>query len=223
MRIELPQLPYGLGELQPTLSRAALQLHFERHHVPCCERLVQQIRGSELEGYSLGALVRASSRLGDRSVFHLATLAWNHDFFWRSMQGGGPKVPTGLLAVAIQRTYGSCDAFIARLRRAALGRLANGWLWVTWRAGRIHVVVTGEADTPIVRGHVPLLAIDLWEHAYYLDYQDQKGLYIDLFMANLANWPFAESRLRRVVGAARSALNLARAGLTGVWPSGPPH
>ncbi|HET9391168.1 MAG TPA: superoxide dismutase [Steroidobacteraceae bacterium] len=223
MRIEPPQLPYGFGALQPTISRAALQLHFERHHVPCYERLLGQIRGTELEGYSLSAVVRASSRIGDRALFHNATLVWNHDFYWKSMQGTGFTQPEGLVAMAIQRTYGGFGAFAARLRRAALGRLANGWLWVTWRAGRVHVLVTGEADTPIVRGHVPLLAIDLWEHAYYLDYQDQKGLYVDLLLENVLNWPFAESRLRRVVGAARSALNLARAGLTGVWPTGPTH
>jgi len=220
MRLEPPRLPYGYGALEPTISRAALQLHFERHHLPCYDRLLAEIKGTQLEGYSLGALLRAANRLGDRDLFHTAALVWNHDFFWKSMQTPPRKQPAGLLEVAIQRTYGSFETLAARIRRAALGRLANGWLWVTWRAGRIHVVVTGDADTPMVRGHVPLLALDLWEHAYYLDYQDQKGLYVDLYLAHLANWSFAESRLRRVVGAARSALNLARAGLQGAWPAG---
>ncbi|MGH8138476.1 MAG: superoxide dismutase [Steroidobacteraceae bacterium] len=221
MKILPPRLPYAFGALEPVISRSALQLHFERHHWPCYENVLQRVTGTDLENHSLGAIVRAASHRDDCILFRDAVLAWNHDFFWKSMCCGGGGAPTGLMLAAIQRTYGSFDAFVTRFRRAALGRLATGWLWVTWRAGRVHLVTTSEADTPVVRGHVPLLVVDLWEHAYYLDYQDQKGLYADLFLAQLANWDFAQGQLRRLVAAARSALNLARAGIERVWPSAP--
>ena len=213
MKMVTPQLPYAFSALEPTISRSALAFHFTRHHVPCYERTLARVKGTDLQNHSLSAIVRASSFRGNRPLCQDAAAAWNHDFFWKSMRAGGGGPARGLMAEVIERTYGKFDVFASGFKQAAASRQGRGWLWVTWYAGQVHLIATRDNDTPILRRHVPLLALDLWEHAYFVDFQNQKDNYTEMFLARLANWEFAEAQLRRRIDAATAALTLVRAGV----------
>jgi Fe-Mn family superoxide dismutase len=153
-------------------------------------------------GLLLGALVRElAARNPDRALLRCAERAWSHEFFWKSMRAGGGGRPAGLLEQAIQDSYRSFETFLVRFRGTARRISGSGWLWITWCAGRVQLVASPDSAPPMLRGHAPLLALDLCEHAYYLDYygvRDMKMAYVDTFLGSLANWDFAGSQLRRL-------------------------
>ena len=189
-------LRYGFSALEPALSRETVQYHFIQHHRHCYERTAALVKGAGLESLSLESLLRVAGRQpGYRHLFTLAAEAWNHDLYWRSLRPGGGGPAWGPVAQGIECCFGSFSTFVRQAKAAASAVLGSAWLWVTWRAGRIELITTGPMDSPLLHGHVPLLAIDLWEHAYYLDYYNARIAYVQACLMRLADWGAANERL----------------------------
>jgi Fe-Mn family superoxide dismutase len=188
MNIELPALPYRVHALEPFISAATLAKHHDRHHRTYVERT--NTLAASFDG-SLEALVRSAARDPARQVlFNNAAQAWNHAFYWRSLRPRGGPAPGGALADPVLRE---------NLKTAAKGHFGSGWVWLVADGGRIKVVATHDADTPIAHAQVPLLAIDVWEHAYYLDHQERRAAYVDAVVDHLLDWDFAAENLARTI------------------------
>jgi superoxide dismutase, Fe-Mn family len=200
MRIESPQIPYNFADLEPAMSRDTLVFHFLHHQRDCFDRMLSMVRGTELETLSLGELVCATERDPERRVlFHHAAEVWNHDLFWRSMRPRGGGAPHGLIDEHIGARFGSYQRFAREFKETAASLFGSGWLWLVWSGGELEIVPTRDADTPLLRGDTALLALDLWEHAYYLEHQNRRGAYVDTFLEELVNWDFVNRVLAGVV------------------------
>jgi Fe-Mn family superoxide dismutase len=194
-------LGYDFDALEPVLSRESVQYHFIQHHRRCYERTAALVKGTKLETLALGALIRvASTQPRYRYLFMLAAEAWNHDLYWSSLRPGGSDTAWGPIAADIECCFGNFAGFLREAQAQAAAVVGSGWLWVTWRGGRIEIVTTGKTDSPLLHGHVPLLAIDLWEHAYYLDYYNARDAYVSACLTRLINWGRANERLLEVKG-----------------------
>lgn len=198
MTFVLADLPYGYGALAPHLSTDTLRLHHDKHQRTYVANVNQLVRGSELEGSSLEHIIRHSATNGaSRNLFNNAAQAWNHEFYWQSMRPFGGGKPYGAVANQIALDLGGYDAFAHQLSSAATGQFGSGWAWLVLDAGRLRIIQTSNGDTPIAHGQVPLLTIDVWEHAYYLDYQNRRAEYVEAFVEHLINWDFANANLER--------------------------
>lgn len=194
--IAYPEIPYDFAELEPAMSRDTLWFHFSQHQRGCFDRTVELLRGSGLEHLGLEDLIHATARVRDqRELFHHAAGTWNHNFFWKSMRPGGGGEAHGPIAQFLHARFGSYAGFVREFKDAAARLFGNGWLWLTWKAGTIRLVATANADTPLVHGHTPLLALDLWEHAYYLDHQNRRIAYVTTYLEELVDWDFANRNL----------------------------
>ena len=195
MPITLPPLPYDYAALEPVISSATMKLHHGAHHRAYVDKLNAAIRGSELDGLDLEAIVRRGALSGP-AVFNNAAQAWNHAFFWRSLrpraQAGAPR---GALAARLDADFGGYGDFADAFKAAALAVFGSGWAWLVEGGGALKVVTTSNADTPIVRGQTPLLAIDVWEHAYSLDHQSRRDAYVSGVVDHLLDWDFAQRNL----------------------------
>ena len=197
MNIESPAIPYNFADLEPAISRDTLVFHFLRHQRVCFDRMLAMVRGTELEALPLDELIRVTERNpAQHAVYRYAAEVFNHNLYWNSMRPRGGGVPQGLIGEQLRARFGSHERFVREFKEAASAHFGSGWLWLVWRAGSLEIVTTSNAGTPVVRGDVALLALDLWEHAYYLDYHDQRPDYIENYLTKLANWKFAESNLR---------------------------
>lgn len=187
----LPPLAYDYDALQPHISAATLKLHHGAHHRGYLDKLNALVSGSPLEGLPLDAIVRQAPR--PSPLFNNAAQAWNHAFFWNSLRppvpGGGPL---GALRDRMEVDFGGVEGFGAAFKEAAIGVFGSGWVWLVREGEALSIVTTGNADTPIVRGQTPLLVLDVWEHAYYLDYQSRRAAYASAVIEHLLNWEFAE-------------------------------
>ena len=190
----LPELPYEENALEPVISARTLSFHHGKHHAGYVTKLNQLVEGSIYAGRPLDEVVKKSAEdPAAKMVFNNAAQAWNHDFYWRSMRPRGGGTPGGALRDAIGRDFGGVSEFRAAFAKAAAGEFGSGWAWlVAGAGGTLKIAATDDADTPIVRGERPLLTIDVWEHAYYLDYQNRRPDYIAAWLDNLINWEFAE-------------------------------
>ena len=189
----LPPLPYSLRALSPIISARTLQYHYRRHHAGYLSNLNRQLTGHPMAGEPLITVIR-ETRGGTEpgSLFNNAAQVWNHSFYWRCLIPGGGKPPAGRLASAIERDFGGFTALADRLITAATSHFASGWVWLCAENGYLSLQRTANADTPIRQpGRVPLLTIDVWEHAYYLDYQNRRSDYAVRLVDRLLNWPFA--------------------------------
>jgi Fe-Mn family superoxide dismutase len=195
MSLTLPALPYALDALEPFVSRWTLALHHGRHHAAYVEKTVQLTRGTALEATPLEEIVRASARDSDRALFHASAQAWNHAFYWRSMRKGGGGEPRGHAARLLADSFPNYQAFCQEFIRKASDRFASGWAWLVLDRSQLRIVTTGNADTPLTSARRPLLACDLWEHAYYPDYQNRRVDYVAAFLANLVDWDFVNQNL----------------------------
>ena len=191
MSFELPPLPFAKDALAPHMSAETLEYHHGKHHAGYVSKLNAAIAGTPNEGKSLEEIIRSS----EGGLFNNAAQTWNHTFFWNSIKPGGGGAPTGDLADALARDFGSVDAFKDAFAKAAAGRFGSGWAWLVLRDGKLQVVDTANADTPIRTGATPLLTIDVWEHAYYIDYRNARPSFIQAFLDNLVNWDFAAKNL----------------------------
>jgi len=191
MPIEFPGLPYAADALEPHVSARTLQVHHGKHHKAYVDKLNAAIAGTSYEGQSLEEIVSASHAAGHTSVFNNAAQAWNHTFLWHSMSPGGGGEPSGPLADAIKDRFGDLNGFREAFKSSALGQFGSGWTWLVRTPKGVDIVSTGNADTPLIHGATPLLTLDVWEHAYYLDYQNRRDAYVDTFLGKLINWEFA--------------------------------
>jgi len=191
MSIEFPDLPYATNALEPHVSAETLEFHHGKHHKSYVDKLNAAIEGTAYADQSLKMIVTGAHEAGETAVFNNAAQAWNHSFLWHSMSPGGGGEPTGALADAIKARFGDLEKFQAEFKAAALGQFGSGWTWLVRTADGLGIVSTGNADTPLIDGATPLLTLDVWEHAYYLDYQNKRDAYIDAFLGELINWDFA--------------------------------
>lgn len=191
MSIELPDLPYAHDALAPHISKETLEFHHDKHHAGYVSKLNDAIKGTPLEGKSLEDIILATWKDKNQGVFNNAAQVWNHTFYWNSMKPGGGGKPTGDLASAIDRDFGSFDKFAEKFKAAGAGQFGSGWAWLIAKDGKLDVVSTGNAELPLTDGATALLTMDVWEHAYYLDYQNRRPDYIGAFLGDLVNWDFA--------------------------------
>jgi Fe-Mn family superoxide dismutase len=189
MKFELPPLPYAKSALEPHLSARTLEFHYEKHHRGYLTKLERGIGGKPDAERSLVDIIRSAQG----AVFNNAAQLWNHSFYWDSLKPGGGAPPRGALGHAIQRDLQGYDNFARKFAEVAASRFGSGWAWlVVDERGKLDVVSTHDAETPIAGRSKPLIALDVWEHAYYLDYQNERRRYIEAFLEHLANWSFAE-------------------------------
>ena len=193
MTIEHAPLPYPLDGLAPHISERTMSFHYGRHHAGYVANLNRMIAGSAHETASLEDIVCSAEM--PSALFNNAAQAWNHAFYWNSMTPGRAETPSGDLAAALERSFGSLDAFTTEFAAAAAANFASGWTWLVSGGDGLQIVNTDDADTPLRHGQRALLTIDVWEHAYYLDYQNARAAYIDSFVEHLINWEFASANL----------------------------
>jgi len=198
MAIKLPPLPYAFDALAPHISAKTLEFHHDKHHKAYVDKTNELIAGSKLADRSLEEIVAAAA--ADKSkpaLFNNAAQAWNHDFYWHSMRPQGGGAARGPIAEKITAAFKTFDAFADAFKTAAAGQFGSGWAWLVLDKGKLKIVTTGNADTPIVHDQIPLLTVDVWEHAYYLDYQNRRPDYVAKFLETLVNWEFANENLER--------------------------
>jgi superoxide dismutase, Fe-Mn family len=194
----LPPLPYADDALAPVISANTISFHHGKHHKAYVDALNGLVAGTELEGQTLESIVRATAgRPGQAKVFNNAAQAWNHAFYWHSMRRGGGGRPTAKLATMIDDAFGSHEAFRKAYSEACVSQFGSGWGWLVVDRGALAIVKTGNAEVPFTSGQKPLLTIDVWEHAYYLDHQNRRAAYVDAVIDKLLNWGYAEENLGR--------------------------
>jgi len=204
MSIELPRLPYAHDALEPFISGATLQTHHGRHHRAYVDKVNALTAGTPLAGLTLEAIVAqaAQRRAGEpamSALFNNAAQAWNHAFYWLSMRPPGSPGPRGALEARVRTDFGGLGALRDALKAAATGHFASGWAWLVVDGGALKVVTTGNAETPLVSAQVPLLVIDVWEHAYYLDHQERRAAYVTGVVDQLLDWEFAGRNFDRTL------------------------
>lgn len=198
MAFELPSLPYAQDALEPHYSANTLSFHHGKHHAAYVTKLNELIAGGDHEGKALEEIIASSTG----GLFNQAAQVWNHSFFWNSMKPGGGGTPAGALAEAIDAAFGSFEAFKEQFKAAGVGQFGSGWVWLVKDDGALKIVTTANAETPLTDGQVPLLTCDVWEHAYYLDYQNRRPDFIQSFLDNLVNWDFAAANYDEVASVA---------------------
>ncbi len=199
MPIDLLPLPYEIDALEPHISAETLQLHHGKHHKAYVDKLNEAISGTDYEGQPLEDIIRASAKSGDTDVFHNAAQTWNHGFYWNSLTGIKSAKPSAALQKAITEKFGSLDALIAELDSQGGKHFGSGWAWLVIEDGALAVTTTHDAGTPLAEhpGIVPLLTIDVWEHAYYVDWKNERPKYLNSVLKNLTNWEFASDNFER--------------------------
>jgi Fe-Mn family superoxide dismutase len=191
MAIDLPALPYADDALAPHVSAETISFHYGKHHAAYVKNLNGLIDGTDLAGKSLEEIIAAA----DGGTFNNAAQIWNHTFYWNSMSPAGGGDPSGAIGDAINASFGSADEFRAQFAKAAKTLFGSGWAWLIKGSGGLEITTTANADLPLKHGQTALLTIDVWEHAYYLDYQNARPNYVDTWLEQLVNWEFAESNL----------------------------
>lgn len=192
MQHELPKLPYAMDALAPHISKETFEFHYGKHHQAYVTNLNGLVKGSEFENASLEDIVKKSSG----GMFNNAAQVWNHTFFWNSMKPAGGGKPAGALAAAIDKKWGGFDAFKEAFAKSAVGNFGSGWTWLVKKAdGSVDIVNTANAGTVLTTGDQALLTIDVWEHAYYIDYRNARPKFVETFLNHLANWDFAAKNL----------------------------
>lgn len=196
--VSLPALPYAENALEPVISAKTLSFHYGKHHKTYVDNVNKLIAGTELADLSLGELVRAAAGKPERAgIFNNAAQVWNHTFYWNSLSPKGGGEPPAALRQKMEAAFGSVDACKKELANAAVTQFGSGWAWLVLDGDKLKIVKTANADTPLTQGVKPLLTIDVWEHAYYLDYQNRRADYVNALLDKLANWGFAEQNLGR--------------------------
>ena len=186
----LPALPYEKDALAPHISAETLDFHYGKHHNAYVTNLNKLITGTEFENTALEDIIKKSSG----GIYNNSAQIWNHTFFWSSMKPNGGSAPAGALADAISAKWGSFDDFKAAFQASAVGNFGSGWTWLVKKAdGSVDIVNMGAAGTPLTTGDTALLCIDVWEHAYYIDYRNARPKFVETFLTSLANWDFASA------------------------------
>ncbi|OKH20037.1 superoxide dismutase [[Limnothrix rosea] IAM M-220] len=196
MGYELPALPYDYTALEPHISKSTLEFHHDKHHAGYVAKYNAAVEGTDLDGKSIEDVIKAIAKDPAKSgLFNNAAQAWNHSFYWNCMKAGGGGQPTGALADKINADFGSFDKFVEEFKAAGGTQFGSGWAWLVLDNGTLKVTKTLNAGNPMTEGQTPLLTMDVWEHAYYLDYQNKRPDYISTFLTELVNWDFVAANL----------------------------
>ncbi|MFH1242416.1 MAG: superoxide dismutase [Pseudomonadota bacterium] len=196
MAITLPELPYPKDALAPYISERTLDFHHGKHHNTYVVNTNKLIDGTDLANETLEGIIKKTA--GDSAkigLFNNASQVWNHSFYWQSMKPKGGGRPTGPVANRINSDFGSYEKFAEEFKNAGLTQFGSGWAWLVLKDGRLEILKTPNADSPLAHGLKPLLTVDVWEHAYYLDYQNRRADYLSAFVETLINWDFVNSCL----------------------------
>ena len=190
MEHQLPQLPFAMDALAPHMSKETFEYHYAKHHQAYVTNLNNLIKGTEYENLDLEAIVKKAPAGG---IYNNSAQVWNHSFFWNCLKPNGGGAPGGALGTAINAKWGSLDEFKKAFQASAVGNFGSGWTWLVKKAdGSVDIVNMGAAGTPLTTGDKPLLCVDVWEHAYYIDYRNLRPKFVETFLNNLVNWEFAE-------------------------------
>ncbi len=191
MSFELMALPYAEDALEPHISANTMSFHYGKHHKGYVDKMNDAINGTDMDGMSLEEVIAKAKKDGNQGLFNSAAQTWNHDFFWKSMSPGS-TAPSGDLAAAIDKAFGGVEEFGKAFKTCATGQFGSGWAWLVADGDGLAVMGTANADLPLVQDKTALLTCDVWEHAYYLDYQNKRDAFVDVFLNNLINWDFAQ-------------------------------
>ncbi|MHC1724630.1 MAG: superoxide dismutase [Syntrophobacteraceae bacterium] len=197
MALTLPDLPFTKDALEPHISAKTFEFHHGKHHKAYVDNGNKLIAGTEFENMDAEAIIKKVA--GDASkmgIFNNAAQTWNHSFFWSCMKPKGGGKPTGEIAKKIDSDLGGYEKFAEELKNAGVTQFGSGWAWLVLKNGKLEIMKTANADTPIAHGIKPVLTVDVWEHAYYLDYQNRRPDFIQAFIDNLINWDFVNSCLK---------------------------
>ncbi len=196
MTLALPDLPFDKRALTPHISEKTLEFHYGKHHKAYADNTNSLVEGTDLAGKDLETLLQISAKDASRAgLFNNAAQAWNHSFYWNCITPGGGGHPSGQIAAKIDSAFGSFDGFAKKFKEAGVTQFGSGWAWLVLKGDNVAIMQTGNADTPLAHGLKPLLTVDVWEHAYYLDYQNRRADYLAAFIDHLINWDFVNSQL----------------------------
>lgn len=191
---ELPKLPYDNEALSPYVSSKTLDYHYGKHHKAYVDNLNKFIEGTDHKGKSLEEIIMSTADNNSAMpIFNNAAQVWNHTFFWNSMAPNGGGKPTGALEAQIEKDFGSYEEFMSQFKNNGIGQFGSGWVWLVWDGTKLEIMKTANAHLPMQHGKKAILTADVWEHAYYLDYQNRRPEYLDIFLDHLINWEFAVS------------------------------
>ncbi|MET0442244.1 MAG: superoxide dismutase [Casimicrobiaceae bacterium] len=194
----LPALPYADNALAPVISANTLSFHYGKHHKAYVDNLNKLVAGTEYESAALEKVIADTAGKADKAgIFNNAAQIWNHTFYWNSLKGGGGGQPSGKLAQMIESDLGGFDNFKKEFAATTVSQFGSGWGWLAVEGGKLKIVKTGNAEVPFTKGQKPLLTIDVWEHAYYLDYQNRRPDYVSAVIDKLLNWDFAAENLAK--------------------------
>ena len=196
MPITLPVLPFTKDALEPHISARTFEFHHGKHHQAYIDNTNKLIDGTDLAGLELEAIVRAVAvDPAKRGLFNNAAQVWNHSFFWQCLKPGGGGRPSGRIAARIDAELGGYDKFAADFKNAGVTQFGSGWAWLVLKDEKLAIVQSANAETPLITGATPLLVADVWEHAYYLDYQNRRPDFLQAFLDHLVNWDFVNANL----------------------------
>ncbi len=195
MTFKLSELPYAIDALEPYISARTLEFHHGKHHQSYIKKLNKAIADTGYEELPLESIIARSHGTTHSDIYNNAAQAWNHAFLWQSMSPEGGGSPDGLLLEKLESSFGDLAGFADAFKKAAKGQFGSGWAWLVNDKGTLKVLATANAGTPLVQDQSPLLTLDVWEHAYYLDYQNNRAGYVDDFLNHLINWEFAAANL----------------------------
>ncbi len=195
MTFSLPALPYDKNALEPHISANTFDFHHGKHHKAYVDKANELVKGTPLENMPLEQAVVESRKQGVGPLFNNIGQIYNHNIFWLSMTPNGGGAPTGACADKIKNDFGSVESFKEQFVNAGIGQFGSGWVWLVSNNGKLEIVKTANAETPLTDGKKPLLVCDVWEHAYYLDFQNRRADFLKVFIEKLANWNFANEQL----------------------------
>jgi Fe-Mn family superoxide dismutase len=188
------ELSFEREALEPYMSRETLLYHYDKHHKGYADKLETLIKGTEYENLDLESIIEVARQNGDIDVLNNAAQTWNHNFFWLSLSPNGGK-PDGAIRDLVEKQFNSVDDFKNAFRKAATGLFGSGWVWLVIENGELRIITSVNAETPLGTDQTPLLTLDVWEHAYYVDYRNRRAAFADAFLDNLVNWKFAAANL----------------------------
>jgi superoxide dismutase, Fe-Mn family len=195
MSFQLPQLPYDKNALEPVMSAETLDFHYGKHHKAYVDK-TNQLLAAKGGGGSLIEVIRRAKQEGDNKLFNNAAQLWNHSFFWQCLAPPHDQKPDGRLMRMIQEEFGSADGMLKALQEEAVNHFASGWAWLVLDRDKLKITSLHDADTPLVHeGMVPLFTLDVWEHAYYIDYRNERPRYAESVLGKIVNWAFVEQNL----------------------------
>jgi len=197
MPITLPKLPFEKNSLAPHISEKTIEFHYGKHHNAYVEKTNKLVEGTELAGESLENIIKKTAKDASKAgIFNNAAQVWNHSFYWQCMKPKGGGRPAGEAAKMIDKDFGSYEKFVEQFKDAGATQFGSGWAWLVLKDSRLEVMKTSNADTPLAHGLKAVLTVDVWEHAYYLDYQNRRPDYLTAFVEHLINWDFVNSQIK---------------------------